>query len=400
MISSDKQIAPDDVILAGRKLKAVRFLYSGYAALAMASFVLSWNKAPTSLWSIAASIVALTLIIAIAVNIVGHLNVTTALVAQITLLVFAIVMLALFISSAFFGCPERGSIFVASLLHSEELAIQRSDLRGEIILPSDTAAWPEWTRERPGEGDDRFATIAALSKLPPLTLTGTQLHASGRYYFNTLFLDGSTILTDGQDVTIEAVRIKGNNATVRAFEERPESGSGRSAGRLTLIVYQRLDGELTVNLSGEKGAVGSPGSDGQKGAAGAPGGNSSSNLFDCRRGGGRGEKGRDGFPGEDGGPGGVGGDGGTLIVQAASASVILNSINFIRNGGSGGTGGPGGRGGAGGAGGPGGKGGGYCNGGEDGGPGEFGSSGHRGTDGQPGRTGSIITLSFKQGLPR
>jgi hypothetical protein len=402
IIVTDTGPTPAEVLHTDEKnaLHTVRLLYSGYVLLAMAAVVLSWQLAPSILLPVALTIIALTLVIAIMSNIISRLNQRTAIVGQVVLFLFVTSTISLFISSAFFGIPERGAVIVARLLASNQLAVWRGKTASRTLDPG-AVIWPTWVQEQPDGGSDRFAMIAALSKSPSLTVSGSRLPAKGHLYFNTLRLEDATILTDGNDVTIEAVRIESvGKATIRAFERGDAAAIGRSGGRLTFIVYDQFSGRLNVDLSGGSGETGTTGRAGQDGATGAPGENSAQGLFDCKHGGGVGQRGGPGAPGEDGGAGRGGGDGGTFIVQSMNPDQILRNIDLTLNGGPGGAGGPGGRGGNGGPGGQGGRGGGFCGGGQPGPPGPNGPNGRAGPDGPPGREGSIITLSFDKGSPK
>lgn len=363
--------------------------------LAGAAIVLSWRIAPSALVPTAVFILVLATIVALLVQALSRPTAYPSAVALWAMLIGCIAIAILFVTSAFFGMPERGAILVARMLKQNELAIVGGS-DPAINLGPGTAGIPGGYRAEPDANGDRFDRISELSKRAPVILKGaTVVLDAPSFHFGTLRLEDTKLITSGQNVTIEAVRIDtAGNASIEAYASSLTPAAGSSGGQLKLIIYDRVRGQLSIDLSGMSGAKGADGRNGVAGGGGAPGENSAQSLFDCKHGGGAGGPGQPGGKGEDGAPGLPGGDGGTLFFVAADPDRLFNSFRFVANGGEGGQGGRHGNGGPGGPGGPGGHGGGFCGGGQAGPQGPPGSDGRDGAAGKPGNSGSVVKLSL------
>lgn len=95
----------DGAIHAGRKIApvATEFLYGGYLVLAMAAAVLSWQRAPSSLFAVAVAIIVLTTLISLLTSAMARSRTWAAEVVLWAVLISAIVTVGLFISSSFLG---------------------------------------------------------------------------------------------------------------------------------------------------------------------------------------------------------------------------------------------------------------------------------------------------------
>ncbi|MCP3387729.1 hypothetical protein NLM27_02915 [Bradyrhizobium sp. CCGB12] len=381
--------------------RVARFVFGGYLVLAAAAIVLSWRVAPSALVPTAVFILVLATIVALLVQALSRPTGYPAAVALWAMLAGCIAVAILFVTSAFFGLPERGATLVARMLKQNELAIL-SGGDPAIYLGPGAVAIPGSYRADPDVNGDRFDRISELSKRAPLILKGTTVVLDApAFHFGILRLEDVKLITRGQNVTIEAVRIEtAGNVSIEAYASLPSSAPGAAGGQLKLIVYDRIRGQLLVDLSGTSGAKGADGRNGVTGAGGAPGENSAQSLFDCKHGGGPGGPGQPGGKGEDGAPGSQGGDGGTLFFVAADPDRLFNSIRFIANGGEGGQGGRHGTGGPGGPGGPGGHGGGFCGGGQAGPQGPSGPDGRDGAIGKAGNGGSVVKLNLDSEIPQ
>jgi hypothetical protein len=380
--------SPDAVKSVGSKTApaATRFLFAGYVALALASVVLSWKRAPGSLLGVAVAVIILSTLVALLMRALAGSATLAARSLLWAVLSCAIVLAALFISSAFFGTPERGAVIVARLLNESAIAVVDQSTPALVVGPNDPQLWPSSAKGPLSVSGDRFERVNALSRRPSVTIDGaTIISDTSVVSVNVLTLNGGIIVTGGGNLTIEAVRIVSNGGVIRSFEGQPVLG--RSGGRVVLKVHERIDGQLSVDLSGGPGSAGEKGRAGARGRDGGPGENSAQNLFGCSHGGGTGGAGQPGGIGGDGGAGLPGGNGGTLVLQGPDADLLARSVVFAAKGGVGGVGGLGGDGGPGGNGGPGGHGGGYCGGGQAGPNGPPGPSGKAGPNGKPGDDG-------------
>ena len=283
---------------------------------------------------------------------------------------------------------------MARLLGDSGLAVLSGDAATVVIGP-DQKVLPDAFREAPSVGGDKFDQAAALSKRPSATIRGATIAIdSPALYFNVLRLEDAALETGGRAVTIEAVRVEtvGNAAIKATIAPVADGQIGKAAGGVRLVVYDRLTGQLTVDLKGGDGGKGADGRAGAKGANGGQGENSSQGFMTCNHGGGKGGPGAKGGDGENGGQGSAGGDGGNLIFQSSQPDRYSPLITFSAKGGAGGTGGLAGKAGAGGDGGPGGGGGGLCGGGPAGDPGPSGSVGKNGDRGPSGKDGAFTKL--------
>jgi hypothetical protein len=308
-----------------------------------------------------------------------------------TILCIATAIVILFISSAFFGIPERGTILVARLLGDLNIAIGHST-SPPVVINAQEAQWPTSVlAPLDSSTTDVYEKVKALSQRPSLTLNQVNLKTgSAVVYLDTLTLNDSNIITQGGDLRIEALRLRSNGGSIKSFIAPPGPSQGQigpSGGRVVLVLYQTLDGQLNVDLSGGQGGIGEKGRPGANGRDGEPGENSAQGFLTCSHGGGQGRPGEPGAPGGDGGPGQPGGPGGTLVIEAPNPDEIAKSVSVTSRGGLGGPGGPGGDGGLGGRGGPGGHGGGLCGGGQAGPSGPNGPPGRIGPPGKPGDNG-------------
>lgn len=217
------------------------------------------------------------------------------------------------------------------------------------------------------------------------------------------FAPGARLITNGNIVTIFVNTLNAGNGKILAFRETdrsaqagtPGSGAGErgrdgavgdSGGAVSIHVVRRINGQLTVDLSGQDGGQGGDGAVGPRGARGHDGARGKSTVFDCRAGGENGGDGGRGGAGGDAGDGGKGGDAGLLyLFNVGEHPTPEASYAFTSAGGAGGAAGSPGAGGPGGDGGRRGGGDGHCKGGDrDGDQGPQGPSGARGRDGQRG----------------
>jgi hypothetical protein len=383
----------------GRKFApaTTRFVFGAYLVLAVSSVVLSWRFAPSILVATSFGVVLLAVISTLLAR--AAVGPSVALPAQVLLWAVVVALLfsmGLFISAAFLGLPRGGAIIVARILNAPELLAHqgRTDL---ITLDHDTTGWPLRTTQAPDVStDDPFARLDKLTQQPSLRVENTALvSTSPNVFVYELDLSNGTIVTNGGNLTIEAVRIISNGGVIRSFGSPPTADSnqaGKSGGRVTLIVHDRIVGRLAVDLSGGPGAQGQAGRPGARGRDGSAGENAASSLFDCSHGAGRGGDGLAGERGGDGGPGLPGGSGGVLSLQGDNKEALSRAIAFSANGGAGGGGGIGGAGGLGGSGGPGGSPRGLCSGG--GASGANGPPGANGIAGPAGRAGENGTMIF------
>lgn len=364
-----------------------RFLFGGYLLLAIAALVLASQVSLGSLGTTAAIVLASAAFVTLVVKALSRGDSSPAAGFVLwTVVVLAVAVFALFISSAFFGVPSRGSVLVARAFSLPELLVVKGGTDTGPLLSPENGAWPAAATVPLDVSGDRFDRLDALRKRPSLHLNAANpVRGGGVVFVNTLELKGEAIVTDGQDLTIEAIKIRSESGGLRSITPATGGGAvgpGSSGGRVTLIVHDRIVGRLTVDLSGSPGGIGADGRKGPDGAPGAPGSNSASSLFDCKRGPGRGLDGQPGQAGEDGQSGFPGGAGGTLVLAGPAPSILEAAVSRVLSGGAGGQGGRGGLGGSGGAGGAGGRSSGLCSG-----VGPSGSAGPRGADGKPGPAG-------------
>lgn len=369
-----------------------RFVYAGFFVLGLAAIVLSWNKPPAALVAVAIVLIVLATIVTLLSSALTRRQAFPALVCLWAVLVISIAIALLFLSSLFLGIPERGAVFVARLLGDPRLAVFSNNTEPNVV-EADKKSLPDTFRQAPVTVGDQYDEAAALSKIPPVTIKGaTIIIDSPIVYFSVLRLQDAELQTGGRDVTIKATRIETiGSAAIRAAVPASQPGqAGKPGGTVTIVVYDRLAGAITVDLKGGDGGQGANGAAGIQGGNGSPGENSASGLFDCSHGGGPGGAGQPGGPGGNGQPGLPGGDGGRLIFRTSDPDRYSGLITFTAKGGVGGPGGAGGAGGPGGNGGPGGHGGGYCGGGQAGPGGPIGKAGISGPGGSAGKDGTFI----------
>jgi hypothetical protein len=384
-----------------------KFVLSGVIVFAGTALVLGWTSRLSI--SLTFSIAVLILVFGLVASAISAAPKALTGVGGFlawALAILFVALLVLLLTSAFFGTPPAGARLLARVLGSSEILTQiRSSARPIIIETGQIEAFSSLPRELRTEPSrtDIPARIQELATLPELIIRGTlQMTSPGEKRVlsaSTLRFDGGTLLTNGGDLVIEVNNLVADNGSIRAFDN-PEvaqpNASGRSAGRVTLIVHGTISGGLSVDLRGGRGGDGASGVDGGKGPKGQRGANAASGLFDCQRGAGSGGRGGQGQAGSDGKPGFAGGKGGLLIVRAADVEAAKRVIGTpLVAGGKGGNGGVPGRGGEGGDGGDGGSPVGLCSGGGPTGPqGERGSSGQPGRPGQEGDPGSFTFTSL------
>jgi hypothetical protein len=368
-----------------------RIFYGGYLILAMAAVVVSWKVAPGALVQVSILLVVLTVVASLLTTALSRQKSVAARVLLWAILGALVISLGAFVSASLFGWPEPARILVARLLRQEMLASGFGE-NGTLVIKADDTVLQSQAFEPPHTAGDRFDRVAELGTRPAVTLVGSSIRVREPVlYFGILRLENASLTFDGPGLTIEAVRIEAvGNSSIHSASATATAGNGPGTpgGNLKLIIYDRILGQLSIDLRGGPGGRGAPGQPGINGANGGPGENSAQSLFDCRHGGGPGGPGLSGGKGGDGGPGYPGGSGGVLTIVAPDPAQASRAIAFSEEGGSGGKGGDPGRGGLGGHGGPGGHGGGYCGGGQagpngpDGPPGQQGPDGGRGTEGK------------------
>ena len=365
-----------------RSPKVGRFLLGGYAVLAVAGLVLAWRVSIALLTTTAIVVVTLSVVIGLLTSALSRRQKALAASAFLwSIVVFILVLMLLFVSSAFFGLPRGGALLVARIADSPQLIISEPSQ----ILEVSGGAWPkESTAPLDVEGTE-VDRIKALTERPSLRLLPDRPLGGGQITVNVLELEGESVVTNGAALIIEAVKIRSNGGVIRSFPSESKStvGRGQSAGSVTLIVHDRIIGRLVVDLTGQAGGDGRNGAAGSRGGQGAQGENAASGLFDCKHGPGRGDPGGRGGDGENGQDGAPGGDGGTLTLVGPHPEQLTRGVTAVLSGGPGGVGGTGGPGGAGGPGGRGGSSNGICQG-----TGPDGAVGADGNPGQPGRRGS------------
>ena len=267
-------------------------------------------------------------------------------------------------------------------------------------LPSGTER-----RTRPGLNADEVNALLMQQPMvildhATLVITAPDLGSSRSLMFRSLeLLHGSTIITNGISLEIDAGLITSDGGQIVAYSREPSAGGAAPMGRNgipglnagTLVIDSELNGNdlLHVNLSGQSGQGGGAGLKGPTGVAGPRGEDAADHLFDCAHGGGDGGSGAQGGRGGDGGSGGAGGAGGRLLLRGKLVQQRAQ-IDFVALGGAGGAGGDPGVGGDGGPGGSGGSGSTYCHGGHGGAIGVAGPMGSAGKPGPTGDPGSIL----------
>ncbi|HEY6927565.1 MAG TPA: hypothetical protein VI653_29080 [Steroidobacteraceae bacterium] len=395
-MSHMKEEPRDEIAAVEKKVprKVRDFLFGGYLAVAMAVSILTWGYAPSAIWPVVALLVITGVCVALLGSEIFRESRFPGQALLWAVVVFVVLLLGLFVSTEFFAMPRAGQETWARWLRNPALLSYPTEI-GRAQIPAGTFQRPLPVFTSPlvlGAVDDLYARKHALKERPSLVVEGALVTTDGpgthqTIYVDTLDLEGGVILTKGGTLTIEANRIISNGGTIRAFSEDPPptaTGKGQDGGQVKIVVYDHVDGELMVNLTGGPGARGAKGADGLNGRAGAEGDHSSQSLFGCQHGGGRGENGAAGGPAGNGAPGFAGGDGGLLIVAGINPESLAKLITLDNSVARGGPGGPPGAPGAGGKGGSGGAGGGYCGGGEAGADGAAGATAVAGAEGPSG----------------
>lgn len=369
---------------------ATKFILGGTLTFAVAIAILSTKVAFGTVVVAALSVLLISLLLLLLVSFP-----TRSLLADITawsLTIMFLAVVALFIISMFTNYFPEGRKAGARLLGAPDLLISEPDTR---VMVSNADSLPAGVLD-PNLPTDIFDRVQALSLRPSLTVS-TELVLPAKsgekiaLYVNTLDLRNGRIITQGGNVTIEAVTIIGNQSAIRAFEESATDTSGTSGGMVKLIVHGSINGNLTVDLSARPGAKGLDGVKGVTGAQGAQGSHAASGLIGCLSGADRGQTGGQGGTGTRGEDGKPGGQGGELLVKARDIHGAKNAISFTSKGGIGGAKGVGGPGGDGGQGGQGGRARGLCQGdGPQGGPGPTGNPGDDGLRGADGASGNVV----------
>ncbi|WP_156468073.1 collagen-like protein [Rhizobium sp. Leaf371] len=339
--------------------------------------------------------VVATLVSAFALKLSRSNSVLPHLVAWAFVGIFILVQVLL-ITSVFFSVPQSGALFVARMLNAPGILNFKS--QDGLVIRGNTSysSLPQDIRTEV-EGD-LVGRTAALTQMPPLTLENAILtiDAGEARVISTseLRLSNSKIITNGSQLTIEALRVVSDNGAIVAFQEVRPFAAGETfmnVRAVTVRIHRSIVGDLAVDLSGRPGQAGLRGAPGARGANGAQGDNAASGLFDCRRGPGRGRDGLPGEPGQPGKDGADGGDAGSLIVETELPEAVKH-FRFLALGGEGGPGGSGGNGGLGGLGGPGGQSSGLCGGvGPSGSNGPVGVNGPAGRAGREGQRGQLLT---------
>ncbi|MCA3212138.1 MAG: hypothetical protein ING50_08155 [Burkholderiales bacterium] len=387
-----------------RSPAAARLLFGGYLLLAITGLIAASTTSLGALFKTALVLLAFSIAVALAVKGLSRGKLSLKAEAFVWCLVtLMVIVLALFVSSAFLGLPERGAVIVARLFDLPEL-LSKSKAGPDQALTANNGRWPAEVTSPLDVDGDRYARLDALRKRPSLTLTSDRpARGGGTIAVDTLYLKGDVVVTDGQPLTIEAAKVVSEEGRIRGLDGSASSpGSPMNGGNVTLIVQDRIVGKLAVDLSGRAGADGKAGATGGKGGTGAAGDNAASGLVSCLRGAGPGQTGGKGLKGGNGGNGGDGGHGGTLIVAGTDPSSLLRSVEFMAKGGAPGKGGSQGSGGPGGDGGSGGGPRGLCEGGgQPGASGAQGDPGEPGNDGKSGSDGAIVPrkLDAKGTLP-
>ena len=375
--------------------KAARFLFVGFLLLATAALVMAWQVSLGSLAVTAFLVLVAAIVVTLVLRQLSRAE-STAIAAFLlwSLVALVVAILTLFLAAAFFGVPAKGSLLVARVFNLPELLSGNSTESGQPILPVN-GGWPATSTAPLDVDGDRFERLDALRHRPSVRLTSEDvIRGGGTVYVNTLDLKGDVVVTGGQDLTIEAIKVISEGGRIRSFasfEPGPTGIPAAPGGKVTLIVHDRIVGKLTIDLSGRPGGDGGKGSNGGPGGRGAQGDNAASGLFDCKHGPGRGGDGGPGQGGEDGGAGLDGGAGGVLVLAGPDPDALQRSVAYASHGGPAGRGGSGGKGGDGGPPGPGGSASGLCSGtGPSGAAGPRGADGKPGTDGKPGPNGSVV----------
>jgi hypothetical protein len=156
--------------------RVARFIYGGYLVLVVAAMVLSWRLAPSALIATSVIVLVFATIVTLLIQGLSRRYNYFAAIALWGILVGCAVLAILFMSSAFFGLPERGATIVARFLKPNELAVLRSstpaiDLgpgNGGIPAPYRTAPEADGDRFDRIENDPATSVIPASASWSPL----------------------------------------------------------------------------------------------------------------------------------------------------------------------------------------------------------------------------------------
>ncbi|MGH6681277.1 MAG: hypothetical protein ACREDL_20630, partial [Bradyrhizobium sp.] len=161
------------LVAIGRRVApaATGFLYGGYLVLAFAAVILSWKYTPSALVTVAVYLIILSVVVSLAAAALWRSPKLPAQVLLWVILIAVIVIVGLFMSSAFFGAPQNGAVIAAQLLHEDRLAIAANGQKPLVI--TGTQRLPDWAITQPyGSDAGRFEKIRRLSLLTPVTING------------------------------------------------------------------------------------------------------------------------------------------------------------------------------------------------------------------------------------
>jgi hypothetical protein len=391
--------SPIDVFNLGLRQAplASKFVLGALVVFAAAALVGTWSRGLAVIIPAVLAILVVGLLVALLAGAVqkGRLGFLGDGLSY-ALVFMVIIVLGLFVTSAFFSWPRPGAILLSRWLNAPEL-LPRAEGRpqprtvyGDQVF---TLLPPEMQLPLAEEG--QIDRKLAIQELPDLIIDGGKVTLGGSGENRTLTvarlkLNNGGIVTNGAHLTINANVIESNGGFIDSFLPGVTAklgDKGANGGRVTLHIGERIRGSLAVALGGQSGADGTKGPPGGAGGAGGQGENASSSLFDCSHGPGAGQPGQRGGNGGDGSAGGAAGNGGSLVIVAEHPDQIASSISFTNPAGIPGNGGPGGERGPGG---PGGSSNGHCHGtgpaggsGPPGDPGKVGPAGAKGIDGPP-----------------
>jgi len=117
--------------------------------------VLSWRLAPSALIATSVIVLALATIVALLTQGLSRPNTYPAAIALWSVLTGCIILAILFMTSTFFGFPERGATIIARLLKQNDLAVLQGsnpaiDLGpGNVSLPAPYKTEPNANGEYP-----------------------------------------------------------------------------------------------------------------------------------------------------------------------------------------------------------------------------------------------------------
>src|SRR5260221_14672640 len=159
---------------AGASPGTMKFLYGGYAVLAMAAVILSWIRTPSALLGVATIIIVLETIVSLLTYALSKSSALPSILCLCAVLSISIAVVLLFLSCIFFGVPERGAVSIARWLNAPPVAILSGDGKAIAIGPSQQSL-PDLFRQEPTVVGDQYDEVAALSKLPYATIKGATI---------------------------------------------------------------------------------------------------------------------------------------------------------------------------------------------------------------------------------